>query len=74
MRKSAEECGTSVTRPQTLVPQGFVARSMVSAMLRSYAQKEQKMKLRDYQIDCIDTIDAQPPGAYLAQMATGLGK
>jgi len=56
------------------VPQGFVARSMVSAMLRSYAQKEQKMKLRDYQIDCIDTIDAQPPGAYLAQMATGLGK
>ena len=23
MRKSAEECGTSVTRPQTLVPQGF---------------------------------------------------
>lgn len=32
------------------------------------------MKLRDYQIDCIDTIDAQPPGAYLAQMATGLGK
>ena len=47
---------------------------MVSAMLRSYAQKEQKMKLRDYQIDCIDTIDAQPPGAYLAQMATGLGK
>ena len=32
------------------------------------------MKLRDYQIDCIDTIEAQPPGAYLAQMATGLGK
>ncbi|MCI8811328.1 MAG: DEAD/DEAH box helicase, partial [Oscillibacter sp.] len=32
------------------------------------------MKLRDYQQECIDTIEAQPPGAYLVQMATGLGK
>lgn len=32
------------------------------------------MKLRPYQNECIDTIEAQPPGAYLAQMATGLGK
>lgn len=32
------------------------------------------MDLRPYQQQCIDTIEAQPPGAYLAQMATGLGK
>lgn len=32
------------------------------------------MELRDYQKDCIQTIEAQPPGAYLVQMATGLGK
>lgn len=32
------------------------------------------MKLRPYQNECIDTIEAQPPGAYLSQMATGLGK
>lgn len=28
------------------------------------------MELRTYQTECIDTIEAQPPGAYLAQMAT----
>ncbi len=32
------------------------------------------MELRDYQRECIKTIEAQPPGAYLCQMATGLGK
>ena len=32
------------------------------------------MELRPYQKDCISTIDAQPPGSYLVQMATGLGK
>lgn len=32
------------------------------------------MELRPYQRDCIATIDAQPPGSYLVQMATGLGK
>jgi len=32
------------------------------------------MELRPYQRECIDTISAQPPGAYLVQMATGLGK
>ena len=32
------------------------------------------MKLRDYQQECIDTIEAQTPGAYLVQMATGMGK
>lgn len=32
------------------------------------------MELRPYQRACIETIEAQPPGAYLAQMATGLGK
>ena len=32
------------------------------------------MELRDYQRECIDTIEAQPPGSYLCQMATGLGK
>ena len=32
------------------------------------------MELRPYQKECISTIEAQPPGAYLAQMATGLGK
>lgn len=32
------------------------------------------MELRPYQSECIDTIEAQPPGAYVVQMATGLGK
>ena len=32
------------------------------------------MELRPYQKECIDTIEEQPPGSYLAQMATGLGK
>ena len=32
------------------------------------------MELRDYQKECISTIESQPPGAYLVQMATGLGK
>ena len=32
------------------------------------------MELRDYQRECIQTVEAQPPGAYLVQMATGLGK
>ena len=32
------------------------------------------MELRPYQQECIDTIEAQPPGAYLCQMATGMGK
>lgn len=32
------------------------------------------MKLRPYQQECIDTIEAQDPGAYLVQMATGMGK
>lgn len=30
--------------------------------------------LRDYQRECVDLCDALPPGAYLVQMATGLGK
>lgn len=30
--------------------------------------------LRPYQVECLDTIDAQPPGAYLCRLATGLGK
>lgn len=32
------------------------------------------MNLRDYQTEAIKAIEAQPPGAYLEQMATGLGK
>lgn len=32
------------------------------------------MQLRPYQRECIAAIEAQPPGAYLCQMATGLGK
>ena len=32
------------------------------------------MELRPYQNECIATIEAQPPGSYLTQMATGLGK
>ena len=32
------------------------------------------MQLRDYQQECIEAIEAQPPGAYLVQMATGMGK
>ena len=32
------------------------------------------MQLRDYQQECIKIINQLPPGAYLSQMATGLGK
>lgn len=32
------------------------------------------MNLRDYQKECINVINHLPPGAYLSQMATGLGK
>ena len=32
------------------------------------------INLRPYQQECIDTIEAQKPGAYLCQMATGMGK
>lgn len=32
------------------------------------------MQLRDYQQECISIINSLPPGAYLSQMATGLGK
>ncbi|MDE7389629.1 MAG: DEAD/DEAH box helicase [Lachnospiraceae bacterium] len=32
------------------------------------------LNLRDYQQECIDTIIRKPPGRYLIQMATGLGK
>ena len=32
------------------------------------------MELRSYQKDCINAIEAQPPGSYLCQMATGMGK
>lgn len=32
------------------------------------------MQLRDYQQECIDIIEQKQPGAYLVQMATGLGK
>ena len=32
------------------------------------------MVLRDYQQECIKKIESMPPGAYLVQMATGLGK
>lgn len=32
------------------------------------------MQLRPYQQEAIDIIQAQPPGRYLVQMATGLGK
>ena len=33
-----------------------------------------EINLRPYQQECIDTIEAQPPGAYLCQMPTGCGK
>jgi superfamily II DNA or RNA helicase len=32
------------------------------------------LTLRPYQTECVDLIDSKPPGAYLVQMATGLGK
>ena len=32
------------------------------------------MNLRDYQQECVDEIEARPPGRYLVQMATSLGK
>jgi superfamily II DNA or RNA helicase len=37
-------------------------------------KKEERMELRPYQKECIETISALPPGSYLCQMATGLGK
>ena len=33
-----------------------------------------KIKLRDYQQECIDIIEAKPSGSYLVQMPTGCGK
>jgi superfamily II DNA or RNA helicase len=33
-----------------------------------------KLKLRDYQEECIEIIDKLDPGSYLIQMATGCGK
>lgn len=36
--------------------------------------KGEIMTLRPYQQECIDIIESQPPGSYLVQMATGLGK
>lgn len=33
-----------------------------------------KIDLRPYQRECLETIQAQKPGSYLVQMATGLGK
>jgi superfamily II DNA or RNA helicase len=36
--------------------------------------KIKNITLRPYQQECIDTIQSQPPGNYLVQMATGLGK
>lgn len=32
------------------------------------------LKLRDYQQECISIIESKPPGSYLIQMATGMGK
>lgn len=32
------------------------------------------MQLRDYQQECISTIESKPPGSYLVQMPTGCGK
>ena len=32
------------------------------------------IQLRPYQAECINTVEAQKPGAYLCQMATGMGK
>jgi len=32
------------------------------------------MELRPYQKECINKIESMPPGSYLVQMATGLGK
>lgn len=32
------------------------------------------MQLRDYQKECIEMLESKPPGRYLVQMATGLGK
>ena len=40
----------------------------------AYTLGGENTELRDYQKECIATIEAQPPGSYLVQMATGLGK
>ena len=32
------------------------------------------MQLRPYQQECLDVIEKQPPGSYLCNLATGLGK
>lgn len=36
--------------------------------------KGYNMELRPYQEECISEIESRPPGAYLVQLATGLGK
>ena len=41
---------------------------------RNKLRGEIHLELRDYQKEAIKTIQAQLPGRYLVQMATGLGK
>lgn len=40
----------------------------------AYTLGGENTELRDYQKECIATIEAQPPGSYLVQLPTGAGK
>lgn len=42
--------------------------------LNIFAESRPKIALRDYQAECIETIESKGPGRWLAQLATGLGK
>ena len=55
---------------QTVCAWGYVPHSAP----RPHKNRRHDMELRDYQRECIKTIEAQAPGSYLCQMATGLGK
>ena len=67
-RKSGEKSQVHRSTHKPLKALSFLHVSRVTGGYRNY------MELRDYQRECISAIEAQPPGAYLVQMATGLGK
>lgn len=61
-------CGTMATYGEHVFP----ARYLCSP--RFIKRKENPLELRPYQQEAIEIISSQPPGAYMVQMATGLGK
>lgn len=48
--------------------------SHISPQLLQLERNDKMIELRNYQKECIDVIQKQSPGAYLLQMATGMGK